>query len=272
MSVYLNAALKYSKMGYSVIPIKKDKKPYVKWTDFQYKKADELQIKKWWQKHPEANIGIITGAISMLTVIDADSDLGLQSLNEFISDSLTIPTVKTPKGYHLYFKHAPGLSNGTRVITDTDLRTDGGYVIAPPSTNGKGKSYNWLEGSEIAGTKPPEMPEVLFDVLKQGSHVPRESSRTSIYNNKNSSSSISMGTRTSSRGYTSVEDLKRPQKTPKRLIGFGKGSRDDTLFHLANYLVRGGMPTNEIFQYIEFFGKNCNPPFPEKEIKIKDWY
>jgi hypothetical protein len=52
-------------------------------------------------------------------------------------------------------------------------------------------------------------------------------------------------------------------------VSFEKGGRDDTLFHLANYLVKGGMPEVTIRQYLSFFGKHCIPPFDESELKLK---
>ena len=40
----LDAALKYEEMGYSVIPVKPDKKPYIKWEKYQAEKTTALQI------------------------------------------------------------------------------------------------------------------------------------------------------------------------------------------------------------------------------------
>jgi hypothetical protein len=52
-------------------------------------------------------------------------------------------------------------------------------------------------------------------------------------------------------------------------ISFDQGMRDETLFHLANHLVKSGMPQGNIYEYLRFFALHCNPPFPEKEIKAK---
>jgi len=64
----LNAALNYSKKGFSVIPIKPDKTPYLKWEKYQREKAGPDLIREWWDKWPDANVGIVTGAISGLNV------------------------------------------------------------------------------------------------------------------------------------------------------------------------------------------------------------
>jgi hypothetical protein len=55
----------------------------------------------------------------------------------------------------------------------------------------------------------------------------------------------------------------------KSLQELTKGSRDNTLFHIANCMIRGGAQINEATQVLEILAKNCNPPFPEKEIEEK---
>ncbi|MCK5617580.1 bifunctional DNA primase/polymerase, partial [Candidatus Pacearchaeota archaeon] len=76
-------ALQYEKLGWSIFPIRavddphpsdpdNDKRPYVKWKDLQTKRADEKKIRGWWKKFPQARIGIVTGKISNLVVIDFD--------------------------------------------------------------------------------------------------------------------------------------------------------------------------------------------------------
>jgi hypothetical protein len=95
----LKAALHYrNKYGFSVIPCKSDKRPIVKWESFQREKPSVEQIKEWWTKYPYANIGIITGEISGIDVIDCDTEEAYQNLNEnFLSDTFQTPVVKTPK-------------------------------------------------------------------------------------------------------------------------------------------------------------------------------
>jgi hypothetical protein len=73
----IKAALWYlEKMNFSVIPVRKNKKAFVKWSQYQNTKPSSQQIKEWWSKWPDANIGIITGAISGIDVVDCDSEAG----------------------------------------------------------------------------------------------------------------------------------------------------------------------------------------------------
>jgi hypothetical protein len=55
----------------------------------------------------------------------------------------------------------------------------------------------------------------------------------------------------------------------KRNIGFSQGVRDESLFHLANHLVKGGMAQEQIEIYLKFIASKCDPPFSEKETKDK---
>ena len=162
----LQTARWYAQNGFSVIPVNNHKVPYLKtWAEWQDNCADEDQLQLWWKKWPNANIAIVTGKISGVTVVDADSDAGRKALEEFISDSMQTPVVKTPKGYHYYFQFAKGISNRVRVLEDCDVRNDGGYVVAPPSANGNGNLYAWVPGLDIKEVRPAPMPEFLRHIL-----------------------------------------------------------------------------------------------------------
>jgi putative DNA primase/helicase len=54
-------------------------------------------------------------------------------------------------------------------------------------------------------------------------------------------------------------------------LDFNEGSRDNTLFHLANQLVKSNTPQENIEKYLMHFAATCNPPFSKKEVleKIK---
>jgi len=61
----------------------------------------------------------------------------------------------------------------------------------------------------------------------------------------------------------------RQHLTTNDNIRFDKGHRDNTLFHLANHLVKGEMPVATIEQYLTFIARHCNPPFLQKEIQAR---
>lgn len=243
----IESALWYRRKGFSVIPCQKNKKPYIKWEPYQLQKPTEDEIREWWGKWPNANIGLPCGPVSGVDVLDVDTEEAYQNLTEFfLSDTFQTPIAKTPKGRHLYFKHRPGLSNAVRVVAGTDLRTLGGYVIAPPSQNGGGVPYYWLEGLKISKVEFAEWPADLFATLQQGGAVVK-------YNHEKNDLLISS----------------RLPLVPSRSISFAEGGRDDSLFHLIWGLKKSGMPIPEIETYARFFASNCIPPFPTDEIDIK---
>src|SRR3990167_8382623 len=69
------AAKKYIKRGWSVIPVF-GKIPAENWKEYQGRIVNENTIDLWWDKYPNANVGIVTGKISGITVIDVDSEKG----------------------------------------------------------------------------------------------------------------------------------------------------------------------------------------------------
>lgn len=226
MGKVLNAALEYRDLGFSILPIQVDKRPYVAWERFQREKPDPELIKEWWKKYPNANVGIVTGEISGLDVVDVDSEEAMATLDELLPDSLETPMSKTPRGgRHYYFQSMNGLTNSTGFIKHCDLRATGGYIIAPPS-NG----YSWLENLSIFEVSPALLPDAVLKAIKS---------------------------------------TKGSQDNNGRHIDFSEGTRDETLFHTALSLLKGGMPREEVEKVIISLGATCNPPFPAKEAFLK---
>lgn len=147
MSDVLTATLSYQKRGLSVIPIQScEKKPLVPWEPSQSRPATEDEISSRWSKWPDANIGIVTGAISGFVVIDLDSAEAKDKLKELFPafDLTKVPRSRTSKGWQLFFKHqGVNIANRAGVTPGLEVRGDGGYVVAPPSIHPTGKVYKW---------------------------------------------------------------------------------------------------------------------------------
>ena len=145
----MDAALEYAELGWSVIPLSSTQKnPLVKWKKYQTEHATDTQIVDWFEKWPDADVGIVTGAISGLCVVDADNETSrLRAIAEGYESPIK---VQTKRGWHYYFKHPmdgvirgprSGVQAGKHWIDENglDFRGDGSYVKAPPSTN-----YSWV--------------------------------------------------------------------------------------------------------------------------------
>lgn len=135
----------------SVIPVGPDKRPLVSWKEFQTRFATEAEVDDWFKQWPDAQIGIVTGAISNLTVVDI----------EFGGDASFLPQetkiIKTGGGgWHYYYKFCDGMMNKARIRELVDIRGEGGYVVAPPSRSSKGEYSIFQEGEMM------EFPKELF--------------------------------------------------------------------------------------------------------------
>jgi hypothetical protein len=103
---------------------------------------------------PKANVGIATGAMSGVIVLDVDPrNGGNESLAELegrhggVPDTLQVLT--GGDGRHFYFAAPEGVRVPSRkVASGLDLKADGGYVIAPPSSHPSGGTYRWAQDAK----------------------------------------------------------------------------------------------------------------------------
>ena len=163
----LNAALEYLALGYSVIPIEQGgKKPLVKWAQYQNRRASEEEVRQWYTKDPDAGVAIVSGPISGIVVVDVDGKKGMDSLKSLGLDDakLRTPTVKTGKGFHMYFKHPGHRVNNSagKIMPGIDIRGDGGYVVAPPSRHQNGQQYDWIREFELGAIPLADLPPAFL--------------------------------------------------------------------------------------------------------------
>ena len=221
---------RYLKANISIIPVGPDKKPLVPWLEYQKRRATPEEVETWFKRFPDlAFIGIVTGRISGLVVIDIDEICGFDHLVGLMYEDLPIPGVSTPGGgQHWYFLNpSKEVRNATSMLPGVDFRGEGGIVVVPPS-----KGYEWIPNCSIWDVTIPVLPDSIVKLLNINSHFPREEI--------NQTSGI-----------------------------LTEGRRDEDLFHLANSLIKGGMPLQEVRDYLIKFAIACDPPFPRKEVDIK---
>jgi hypothetical protein len=245
----LDWALWYRGKGFSLIPVRSqaDKKPLLSaWKTFQNALPPESDIRSWWTKWPDAGIGIITGKINNLTVVDFDyrnmENGTREAIEDRIPDTFETPTVVTPQnGDHFWFLYDPDIPHGSNIngIKGIDARNDGGYIIAPPSmgppSTCRGK-YSFKKGLSLKDLNPKEVPSTLKEYIFAKA-IPRDKT-----------------------GQTG---------TCGDTLAFTRPGRDETLFHIAWTLQKGGMASDEIRQVIDFIASKCDPPFPPQEAWTK---
>ena len=138
-------AMKYEKLNLCVIPLKeRSTKPLIRWRDYQRKRLSTDEIKEWWKNSPESNIGIVTGKVSGIVVVRVK---GAEAKTLIKGKGGFSRTPKSKRGEYedYYFKYPENfeVSNGKLPIT---IKSDGAYVIAPPSRRPSGERCAWIEG------------------------------------------------------------------------------------------------------------------------------
>jgi hypothetical protein len=171
----LDAALHYARvLRLPVFPCNPDgKRPYTV-HGFKDASREEAQIRSWWERFPDAMIGIPTGEVSGTWVLDIDVDPvkgvnGFPLWSELLARNGEVPatlTCITPRGgRHLFFLWQPQLTiKSTQGVPGDgiDIRSNGGYVILPPSIRTDGSAYRW---DAQAGDEPVAAPAWLVALV-----------------------------------------------------------------------------------------------------------
>ncbi len=203
---------------------------------------DEHQITDWWEKNPQANIGVPTGETSGWYVVDIDkkSD-GIDNYKKFVEqykDEISEATLKVRTGgggYHLMYGppvNGQAIGSGTRIggLDGVDFRGDKGYIVVPPSKHHSRNRYKWdakftfNNGYDLAKLQP--LPQPIVDLMQLSSNKP--SSQKIIH----------------------------------------EGGRNDHLFQLACRYRRDGIADDKLFDFV--LEKNesvCKPPLDAAEVQ-----
>ena len=243
---FMNYALRYAELGLAVFPLIEGEKEPITQHGFQNATTDPRQIKLWWTKRPNANIGIATGQISGGLVaidMDIDKEKGKDGYHVFMdwckNNFLMLPdswlSITGRGGYHLFYKSAFKVPTKRDWLQDVDIRGDGGYVVAPPSIHPNGTTYEWEQDPgeyELITTDDMDVEFVMNSVIAS----------VELSNN---------------------EPLKVPDEIPE-------GSRDETMFKLAcKYQAMGMSDEAMLAALLAENEKRCKPPLDEKTIRKK---
>lgn len=166
----LDAALEYARLGWYVFPVQgirdgrctcgvdcdsPGKHPHVKgWPNVAT--TDSKLIAPWWLQWPDANIGVACGPSGLL-VVDIDPRHGghksLERLEGLHGRFYQTRARTGGGGLHLFFKKPAGTTVKSRsnafgnAYPGIDIRTDGGFIVLPPSLHVSGMRYQWEDRS-----------------------------------------------------------------------------------------------------------------------------
>lgn len=214
---------------------------------------DRSQVESWWAQYPSANIGIATGEINGLLVIDVDikhdqGKFGDDSLKDLETELGELPetwvAITGTGGLHYYFRYPEGhdiRNSASQLAQDIDIRAQGGYVVAPPSIHpDTGHEYMWECGSDPDEIPLAELPEKWLERLEK---------RIT--------------------GETLGDSQKKLFDIPESV---SVGARNDTVFRYGASLRAKAVPAIETYKLMSQFNmEKCSPPISDGELqKIYD--
>ena len=176
-----SAAHRYLDRGLSIVPLTPGAKtPMGRWRRWTRERMTHEQVDSWWGSFsPKPNLGVITGGVSGgVNVIDIEPEHVA-----FVRDAVKLPetpSVTTARGgVHLYCVGERPCGKAKidgRIVGD--IRGNGGYVVAPPSTIGDGcysgeldpthfaPLPNWLDELRARQTSPTVPARHVLDDLE----------------------------------------------------------------------------------------------------------
>lgn len=128
------------------------------------------QVEAWWRTWPDANVGVVTGVVSGVAVLDIDprggGDASLRALTVRNGPMPVTPEVQTGGGgSHLWFDVGLELPSVT-LSSGVELKAEAGMVVAPPSRHASGALYRWRARSEPDVLSPAPLPPWIADLAE----------------------------------------------------------------------------------------------------------
>ena len=251
----MEAARDYLERGWGLVPLS-GKVPLLRGgNDQPVVNAEGVELH--WGGHPDRNLGICTGSVSGLMVLDVDPrNGGDETLAALLAEFGPLPStlvVATGGGgkHHFFTTPTPLLGNSSsRVGKGLDIKCEGGQVVAPPSVHpDTGQHYEWIVGpgdGELAAA-----PDWLLSKAR--------------------GEAVQVAPIAVTEGSTDARLVRRAKaymaKMPPAVSGEGG---HDKLFRVACVLVQDfGLESTVARTLLDEFNQRCQPPWSAKELDHK---
>lgn len=222
-----------------------------KLVEFWTRLPTDVELKQWFLKD-NLDLAMVTG--NKRLVVDVDFPNGDSSLKTLGGLPLTYQVKTRNDGRHYHFAGTPEelkkIPSRNGIRPGVDVKCSGGYVLMPPTI-----------GYEDVTAPSCLAPLVCIDKYPISSLLLFSSTNISISNCKASANTKEpVGLSSLSSNVVNVVTL-----------DWTEGSRDQSIYHVAVCLKRGGMDIDGASKVIEIIAKNCSPPFTTKDAleKIK---
>ena len=216
-------------MGLCILPVRpREKRPYMQnWTKYINTRPKKTELKKWFETLTNPGIGMVTGKISNLVVVDFDSYKSSLTFEDLVQKYPTDMISRTGRGgYHLFYRYPRGeeIGNKVNVLEGVDIRGNGGFVVLPPTIHENGKPYKWIkEGNP--GVFPVELSQTK-----------------------------------------SNHKLNEDKWISELMRGVGEGERNNAAARLAGYFFKKGLPIDVIQHTLEIWNDCNTPPLTKQEL------
>jgi Bifunctional DNA primase/polymerase, N-terminal/Primase C terminal 2 (PriCT-2) len=167
--IFAKYAMRYAKAGFPVFDLAEGTKVPPKGSHgFEDATTDPEKIMEMAERNPYGNIGLRTGEVSGITVVDVDPEKGgFKTAQRFLDQGKRLPitpiSITRSGGNHSLLQYDKRLITGTnRLGQGIDFRNDGAYIVAPPSVV-DGKKYRWHQWPESG---PAPVPQWLIDHIE----------------------------------------------------------------------------------------------------------
>jgi hypothetical protein len=225
-----NIACEYVDSGWSVLPVKpEEKRPYMtNWLQYTRTRANKQTVINWFNSLTGAGIGVVTGKVSNMVVLDIESDCPYP-IEDILKRYPTQMYSRTGSGgYHLFYQYptnVPRVANRVGIFERADLRADGGFIVLPPTIHPSGGRYEWLSRGPLGA-----FPMVLLDMRSQ-------------------------------------PKVQNDGWITEALRGVSEGGRNDACARLAGYFFKKGINADIVESLLLEWNERNDPPMPVHEVR-----
>ena len=201
--------------------------------------TDKEQLRRIFESHLEANIAIQTGKVSGIWVADVDKRHGgFDTWKKFglsEADLKGVPISFTGGGgLHALFAYpAKDIPNVKKIGPGVDVKSDGGYIVVPPSNHVDGH-YDWDSKNPLVAPKSlPAIPQKLLSLIPERRSTTPATQHSELW----------------------------------KLERIEEGDRNISLFSMGKELYRSGASTGMVLNSLYLNNAaRCKPPLETDEV------
>jgi hypothetical protein len=168
----LGLAHEYVSRGWPVFPVApRSKEPFGRLAPRGVYSAtlDALTLERWFRAAPDLNVGIACGDVSGFFALDVDPrNQGDETLGALEAEHGSLPI--TPRsltggdGLHALYRMPTAARLVGKIGPGLEIKSTGGYIVAPPSVHPSGGRYRWDLGALPTETPIADAPPWLLEL------------------------------------------------------------------------------------------------------------